>query len=59
MFPDISVEVNERGQPAATTGSGFDVCNTTYDFTVVANTLTSTDEISATVNNVQLSSISK
>ena len=35
------------------------MCNTTYSFTVVAQTLTYTGEVSAAVNSVPLTSLSK
>ena len=59
VLPDITVEVTDRGGPASIYGSGFDVCNTTYSFTVVAQTLTYTGGVSVAVNSVSLSSFSK
>ena len=59
VVPDITVEVIEGGGPVVTTGSGFNACNTTYSFTVVAQTLTYTGEVSAAVNSVPVSSFSK
>ena len=58
-LPDITVEVSDRGEPVSISGSGFNACNTTYSFTVVAQTLTYTGEVSAAVNSVPLSSFSK
>ena len=50
VVPDITVAVTDTEAPTSVTRSGFDFCNNTYTFTVVANTLTGPGQRSAVVS---------
>ena len=49
MVPDITVPVINTEAPTLAVRSAFDFCNNTYNFTVVANTLTGAGESSMSV----------
>ena len=49
VLTDI-IAVSDGGEAVTVTETGFDLCNDTYNFTVVANTLTYTGNRSVTFN---------
>ena len=51
VLAEIIVEPPDSGDSIRVTRSGFDVCNTTYTFTVVANTLNGPGETSSSVTS--------
>ena len=57
VLADITVEPPDSGDSIRVTMSGFDVCNTAYTFTVVANTLNGPGETSSSVAASKLQSM--
>ena len=55
VLVDIIVGPPDNGDSITVTMGGFDVCNTTYTFTVVANTLNGPGERSSPVTSCKLS----